>query len=246
MDILATRVLSYPDESGNDAQLLLTLFAPLEAKEYQWKCGFVFGPPIPQKSEHGVGVGIDFIQAFVNSITYARSYLETWELGRRVHWQGMSDCGLLEPADGLLASDLDDRPSPRENTGSMTVLTTRTVGYKDPIGVEKEFLLTVFTPFKADDGAWKCTFTFDPSPRAAAIRHGSGADFIEALLDSLAKARATFEGTKPEGWEASDESFDCADLPFKVGRSFRTARCREPRPDMHEHGLLTNEPEGSG
>ena len=58
---------------------------------------------------------------------------------------------------------------------------------------------------------------------ALPIRYGVGEDFIEALLDALAMARVIFEGRVPKGWgwSASEELQDCADLPYKIGRSFR-------------------------
>jgi hypothetical protein len=228
MDVLATRVLSYLDDNGNDSQLILTIFTPFKAKEYQWKCAFVFGQPIDGKVEYGVG--IDFIQAFLNCVQIARGYFEGTELFGRCHWQGMLDCGLPWHTANAASLGPDDIPLPDESAESMDVLTIRAVGYRDESG-EREFLLTVFVPFKAEDEVWKCGFTFDPPP-SATIRYGVGADSIEALLDGLAKARATFEGTAPKGWKPSEEAFDCNDFPYKIGRSFWTERAREPPPGM--------------
>ena len=109
----------------------------------------------------------------------------------------------------------------------MDVLTTRMLGYPDESGVEREILLTVFMPFKAEGEIWKCGFTFG-APENAPIRYGVGADLIEALLDGLAKARATFEGTVPKGWVTSGDLLDCSDLPYKIGRSFWT----DPAPEI--------------
>ena len=227
MNVLTTRALSYSDENGDKRELILTVFVPFQAKEYQWKCEFLFGPPINGKANHGVGA--DFIQAFVLCLHYARAYLGTWDVGRGAHWQEMLDCGLPETATRPAALGPADIPPPEGSAGNMDVLATREVGYRDEGGIERELLLTVFVPFKADDDMWKCGFTFDPPP-SMSIRYGIGADFIEALLDSLAKARATFEGTAPKGWKPSEEGFACGDLPYKIGRSFWTDPAHESPP----------------
>jgi len=228
MNVLTTRALSYPDERGNHKELILMVSMPLEVKEYHWNCGFVTDPPMRPQIVHGVG--IDFIQAFVECLRVVRLYFETVERSRRVHWQGMPDCGLPKYAEEPAPLGLKDIPPPLEIRGSRDILTTRAVGYRNESGDERELLLTVFVPFKADDETWSCGFTFD-SPPFASIRYGVGADFIEALLDSLAKARTTFEGTAPKGWRPSEGEFNCDDLPYKIGRSFWLARDRPSAPE---------------
>jgi hypothetical protein len=103
----------------------------------------------------------------------------------------------------------------------MDVLTTRRLGYPDANGVQGELPLSIFVPFKAEGEMWKCGFTLGP-PESEPIRYGVGADFLEALLDCLAMARAMFEGKVPKGWAPSGELLDCTDLPYKIGRSFFT------------------------
>ena len=217
MDVLATRVLSYPDENGDKRELVLTVFVPFEAAE--WRCRFVFDPPVIRKGVDGAGV--DFLQAFVECVKIARIYLESTALFGRAHWQGMLDCGL--PSYGARPASWapPDIPPPASNPGNMDVLTTRVVGYPDESGAERELLLTVFVPFEAEDKTWKCGFTFGP-PLNAPLRYGVGADFIEAFLDCVAMARATFEGTAPKGWIRSGGLYDLCDLPYKIGRSFWT------------------------
>jgi hypothetical protein len=219
MDVLATRVLSYPDENGDERELVLSVFMPFEFEPEQWRCGYIFSPPIHRK---GVDLaGVDFIQAFLCCLVVARGDLEGTDLGGRVHWQGMLDCGLPWPAERATSLDPAEIPPPEGNAGEMEVLTTRAVGYPDESGAEAALLLTVFVPFEAENKTWKCGFAFGP-PLNAPLRHGVGADFIEALVDCLAMARATFEGKVPTGWVRSGELYDLCDLPYKIGRSFWT------------------------
>jgi hypothetical protein len=223
MDVLTTRALSYTDETGNTKELILTVFVPFEASEYKWKCGFVTDPPLRPNITYGLG--LDFICAVVACLWLARLHFETVERSRRVHWRGMPDCGLPELTDEPAAPDPTDVPPPVEIGESKDIFATRTVGYRDESGIERERYLTVFVPSKEGE-AWKCGFTFEPPPFAS-IRYGVGEDFIEALLDGLAKARAIFEETIPKGSVPSEEHFDCADLPYKIGRSFFLNSARE-------------------
>jgi hypothetical protein len=231
MDVLATRVLSYPDEKENLTELLLTIFMPYEVEKNEWNCAFVFGPPIQRpQGKITEGIGTDFLQAFLSCLKIARGYFEGTSLRGRLHWQGMYDCGLpwhrTRPA-GFVDEEM---PLPGESAGSMAVLGIRETDYAEENGVEKPTRLTVFAPFKAEDEVWKCGFTFDPLPNAM-IRYGVGADVIEALLDCLVKARVTFNGTRPKGWPPPGENFDCDDFPYKIGRSFWTDPVpRQPMP----------------
>src|SRR5690349_21697624 len=190
MDILATRVLSYPEENGDKKVLVLIVFLPFQAED--WRCRFAFDPPIIRKDVDAAGV--DYIQAFVECVTIARIFLENTHPFRQADCHGMFDCGLPAFGEKPASSVPPGLPRPEANPESMEVLTTRAVRYPDENGTERELLLTVFAPFGAENKIWKCGFTFGP-PLNAPLRYGVGADFIEALLDCLAMARATFEGT---------------------------------------------------
>lgn len=232
MDVLATRALSYPDKNGDEKEFLLTIFMPFEAKEGLWKCGFASDPPMSPRIIHGAG--IDFIQAFVECLKVSRNWLESMSPFRQAHWQGVPGCGLPGLAERPASLGPADIPPPEGAAGPMNVLTTRILGYPDEGGVEKELLLIIFTPFKAEgETMWKCGFTFGP-PENAPIRYGVGVDLIEAILDVLAKARATFEGIVPKGWKPSEDMLDCADLPFGIERSFWTDLSSEPPPGSAE------------
>jgi hypothetical protein len=231
MDVLAIRVLNYPDENGDEKELVLTVFVPFEAKENLWKCAFATDPPVSRSLKILNGAGVDFIQAFVICLKVARIWFENTAPFRRAHWQGMLGCGLPWPAEKPASFGPADIPPPEGTAGNMAVLTTRMLGYPDESSVERELLLTIFVPFKAEGAVWKCGFTFG-SAENGPIRYGVGADFIEALLDGLAGARATFEGEVPKGWGPSGDMLDCADLPFKIGRSFWTNPTGEPPRDM--------------
>jgi hypothetical protein len=101
----------------------------------------------------------------------------------------------------------------------MAVLATRSLGYLDENGTERELLLNVFVPFQAESETWKCGIRFGP-PLNSPVYFGVGADYIEALLDGLATARAIYEGTVAKGWEPEGDLHTCSDLPYKIGRSF--------------------------
>jgi hypothetical protein len=221
MDILATRRLSYPDGNGDERELILTVFMPFEAENELWTCGFVFDPPIHRKNPYGAG--IDVIQAFVDCLLIAHIYFKTTDLFGRAHWQGMLDCGLPDFADKPASWGPPDVPPPEANPGNLDVLSTRRLGYPDESGVQRDLLLTVFVPFKAEGEKWKCGVTFGP-PESAQIHYGVGEDFIEAFLDGVAMARVIFEQRVPKGWRSSGDLLDCTNLPYKIGRSFWTER----------------------
>lgn len=232
MDVLTTRVLRYPDNVGDEKEVVLTILGPVEKEREDWKCGFVFSPPIHRKAVYVSGV--DFIQAFLGCLEVARGYLEGTDLGGRAHWQGMLDCGLPWRAERP-ASLAPVNISPPEGTpGTMDVLATRRLSYPDQHGGEQELLLIVFVPFESQDTTWKCGIRFGP-PLSSAIYVGAGADYVEALLDGLSIARAIFEGKIPNGWEPEGDLHTCSDLPYRVGRSF----WKDPV------GTLPDEPDGS-
>jgi hypothetical protein len=216
MDVLTTRVLTYPDESGAERDLVLTVFVPFAAEDEAWECTFNFGPPIHRKMINFVGG--DFLQALLHCLAAARVNLETTHLFGRAQWEGMVDCGLPERAARSSSWVPPDVPPPEANPGSRDVLTTRGLSYPDESSAERELLLTVLVPFKTEDEKWKCGFTFGP-PLDPLIRYGVGADFLEALLDCLATARATLEGGELKGRVHWAGMVDCG-LPYKIGRSF--------------------------
>lgn len=228
MDILATRRLHHVDDNGNEDGILLTIFVPFEEREGLWKCGFIFTPPISPNVVHGAGV--DFIHAFLGGLRVARIFLESTKLFGQANWHGMLDCGLPARAEAPALLSSVAIPPLEVNPGTLAILTTRSLGYPDEGGVESEIILTIFVPFKVKDDIWKCGFTFG-SPATAPVHYGTGADFIEALLDGLAEARRAFEGMVPKSWISAHERLDCADLPYKIGRSFWTDMGSKPAAD---------------
>jgi len=223
MNILTTRTLRYTDERGGEDELevVLTIFEPFEQDHWDWACVFDFEPPIKPRKVRGRGV--DIIAAFVHCLIFARLSFETTHWSRTGHWQGLRDCG-LPMNKGPWPDQPPEIPPPEDNPGTLEVFATRRLGCPNETGAATELLLTVFKPYQAEGGMWKCAFAFGPS-ETAPIRHGAGADFIEAALDGLALARATYESMLPKGWApASEDLLDCDDLPFKIGRSFWTGR----------------------
>lgn len=225
MDVLATRTLIYRDKNGDEREVVLTVFMPFKIERDDWKCGFVFSPPIQRKPVYLYGV--DFIQAFLGCLEVARGYFEGTDLNGRTHWQGMLDCGLPWRAERPASWRPSEIPSPESDLGDMTVLATRSLGYPDENGTERELLLTVFAPFQADGEIWKCGIRFGP-PLNSAVYCGVGADYIEALLDGLATARILYEAQVPKAWEPEGDLHTCSDLPYKIGRSF----WKDPPPEQ--------------
>jgi hypothetical protein len=232
MEVLATRVLQYRSDSGAETDVTLTVFAPFKTERDDWKCEFQFSPPSNQRLMHAYGV--DYLQALLGCLSVARGYIEHPE-EQRSSWQGMFHSGLPLHEEKPASYQPPDVPSPEANPGNLEVLTTRRLGYPDEGGVERDLILTVYKPFQAEGETWKCGFSFGP-PESASIRYGVGADFIEALLDAFALARVTFEAMVPKGWVApeSEGLHDCADLPYKVGRSFGTDMVGDLGPDAPE------------
>jgi hypothetical protein len=214
MEILTTRTLHYSDNNGDEKELVLTIFVPVEEGPLSWKCDFAFEPPLWRQLPSGDGV--DFLQAFVSCLQIARAYLEASKLGGRVHWEGMADCG-LPGRDGRL-------PLPK-----LPVLTTRKLSYPDDKGGERELLLTVFVPFKEDgeDGLWKCGFILGP-PLNTPASYGFGKDYAEALLDCLAIVRSVHDGIEPKSQVHSGDLHTCSDFPYTKGRSYRMGPRDEP------------------
>lgn len=75
MDVLTTRVLSYPDEKGGEREMLLTIFVPFKGDDEIWKCGFMFGPPAPIPVNYGWGK--DYTEALLDCLSIARMAYDT-------------------------------------------------------------------------------------------------------------------------------------------------------------------------
>jgi hypothetical protein len=219
IDVLTSRVLRCPDERGGEKGVVLTIFKPFEKECGDWRCAFDFNPPIkPRNFSAG---GVDVIQAFLHCLVIARLYFETtsWSMG--AHWQGIRDCGLPATGEAPSPPQPSEIPPPENNPGDLEIFTARRLVRPDESGTEMELVLTVFKPFQADGETWKCGFAFG-SYEIAPIRYGIGADFIEAMLDALSLARVMYATMVPLGWVPSESGglLSCADLPFKIGRSF--------------------------
>ncbi|MRG92995.1 DUF6968 family protein [Polyangium spumosum] len=225
MDILTTRTLRYTDEGGGEEEkeVVLTIFQPFEQDPWDWVCVFDFEPPIKPRNVRARG--FDLIRAFLHCLTYARLTFETTSWSKTGHWQGSRDCGLPAKAEGPLPLQPPEIPPPESNPGSLEVFATRKLARPDETGAAAELLLTVYEPYPTESGTWKCPFAFGPA-ETTPIRHGMGADFIEAALDGLALARAIYASMLPEGWAPpeSGDLLDCDDLPIKIGRSFSMGR----------------------
>jgi len=76
----------------------------------------------------------------------------------------------------------------------MTVLTTRTLQFRDEHGNDAPVILTIFEPTQDGNNGWRCIFDFEPpiKPRNAA---GRGVDWIQAFTVALRFARLYFETT---------------------------------------------------
>ena len=215
MNVLTTRTLRFRDEHGHDAPVILTIFEPTRDDNEGWSCIFDFEPPI--RPRNAAGRGVDWIQAFTVALRFARLYFETTKWSRTGHWQGMQHLGLPDSTNESPGGDSTEIPKLEERSGTLDALTTRRLAFSS------EIELTIYRPFAAPDGSWKCAFSFDPID-AGLIRYGTGADFIESLLDTLATARCVFEQMNPSGSTGSDELLDCVDFPIKRGRVFRICR----------------------
>jgi len=227
MDVFATRTLTYTPDHGDDSEIVLCIFKPFQTTDGHWKCHFSFDPPIYQATARGGGV--DFLHTLLVSLRMARTFLESTVFHGRTQWQGMQDCGLPSSTDQPTSSDARCQVNVEddENGATKPVLATRTLGYPDENGIEREVPLTVFEPFATKRGYWKCEFALEPILHASG-QYGVGADCIEAFLDALAKARAAYENALPPTWKGSDDLLDCADLPIKIGRSFHIRRAQTP------------------
>lgn len=216
--ILATRVLQYRYDSGEERDITLTIFEPLETEVGDWECGFQFNPPANQRIIKACG--LDYIQALLACLTAARGYIEH-PVEQRSSWQTMFHAGLPWTAEKPPAYEPPLVPALEPNPGGMELLATRILGRPGEDGAAGKLPLTVYKPFRTGDGTWRCAFSLG-STESEPVRYGIGSDFIEALLDALAMARAAHETMVPEGWTAPDsaEAWDSRFLPYKMGRAY--------------------------
>lgn len=77
LDVLTTRVLSYPGDEGGAREMLLTIFVPFKGDDEIWKCGFTFGPPAPTPVNYGWGK--DYTEALMDCLSIARAAYDTIE-----------------------------------------------------------------------------------------------------------------------------------------------------------------------
>jgi hypothetical protein len=217
-NVLATRVLQYRHDSGEERDVTLTVFEPLETEEGDWECGFQFIPPANQRLINAFG--LDYIQALLACLMAARGYIEH-PVEHRSSWKGMFHGGLPWTAKKPPTYEPPLIPASEPNPGGMEVLATRTLGRPGEDGSATKLPLTVYKPFRTDDGTWRCAIVLG-SAESEPVRYGVGSDFIEALLDGLAMARAVYETMVPNGWNApgSEELWDGCFLPYKVERSY--------------------------
>ncbi|HZH98011.1 MAG TPA: hypothetical protein VEX38_03495 [Fimbriimonadaceae bacterium] len=82
-NVLTTRELHYRHESGNEGELLLTVFVPFKAEDESWRCGFTFGPPL--NTSLAYGYGDDFTEALLDCIASAREALEILDPFGRIY-----------------------------------------------------------------------------------------------------------------------------------------------------------------
>lgn len=90
MDVLATRVLSCPDDKGGEREMLLTIFVPFRESDELWKCGFMFGPPAPTPVNYGFGK--DYTEALLDCLAIAREAYETLVPEERAISGDLLDC----------------------------------------------------------------------------------------------------------------------------------------------------------
>ncbi len=219
MAILTTRTLHRRQKDGNEVEVVLTIFEPVQHDEhdaYDWLCVFDFDPPI--KPRNVAGRGVDWIQAFTYSLEYARLYFES-QWSYTGHWQGMGHLGLPDSIEEMPVHAVPELPRLEAMREPLVVQAKRKLGFPGEDGGVREVTLLLYSPFLKEDGSWKCAFSFDPID-AGSIRYGTGADVIESFLDALAAARRVFESMIPTGWTKPDDLLSCANFPIKHGRAF--------------------------
>lgn len=105
---------------------------------------------------------------------------------------------------------------------TMDVLTTRVLKYTDDNGEEKNLVLTVFKPFEAEKGEWRCGFQFEPPLHRKTV-FAAGVDFLDAFVSCLRVARIYLESSKLSGRARWGDMLDCG-LPWHTMRPPESAR----------------------
>lgn len=221
VNILATRTIQYRADAGAIKDVVLTVFEPLLVHEddNEWQCAYQIHPP--EKHRKFTMRGQGWVSAFLGCLVVARGYIEH-PTENRTSWQGMLHAGLpwYKPCpQGYQAPQI---PPSEQNPGNLEVLTRVRLGAHDDDTVH-EILLTLYRPFLVNDSTWKCAFAFGAGPNEP-VRYGTGADFIEALLDCLAFSRLTYNSTIPATWKPS-ELFETTQFwPYKIDREYSIDR----------------------
>ncbi|HRI62915.1 MAG TPA: hypothetical protein PK156_01725 [Polyangium sp.] len=226
MAVLTTRTFHRRQNDGNDAEVVLSIFEPVQKETNDWRCIFDFDPPL--KPRNVAGRGMDWIQAFTHSLEYARLYFES-QWSKTGHWQNMGHLGLPDSTREMPQCEATELPNLEATGEALLVQATRDLSIPNESGGVRKVTLSLYSPFPTVDGSWKCAFSFDPID-AGSIRYGVGVDFIESFLDALAAARRVFESMIPAGWTGSDDLFDCSDFPIKIGRAFQISRSSRKTP----------------
>jgi len=223
MDVLTTREIQYSDDSGDERNVVLTIYSPyLRVDNRGWRGAFAFGPPIARLDNTTIpSGGIDFIQCFLGAVEVARGYLLGSKLRECAHWQGVQHCGLPWRSERPEGYQEPQIPTLKERPGDLEVLGTRNVACPDQNGATSKVVLTVYKPTQMGDGTWKCAYSFDPLD-GTSIRFGTGVDCLESILETLALARVTYDSMIPHGWRASktEDLLSCNDFPYKSGRAY--------------------------
>ncbi|HRI68244.1 MAG TPA: hypothetical protein PK156_28640 [Polyangium sp.] len=223
MDVLATREIQYTDDNGEERNVVLTIYAPHTRVDNRgWRGAFAFGPPIERLDGTTIpSGGIDFIQCFLGAVEVAYGYLLGSKLRKLAHWQGVQHCGLPWRSEKPEGHQEPQIPPLEERPGNLEVLGTRKLAFPDQNGVTSKVVLIVSKPTPMGDGTWKCAYSFDPLD-GTSIRFGTGVDYMESILETLALARVTYDSMIPHGWQPSKtvELLDCDDLPYKSGRAY--------------------------
>lgn len=235
MNVLAKRTIQYLTDSGATRDVTLTVFEPFQEDVTSWRCGFQFEPPSNQRMiKPG---GYDAIDAILTCLTVARRHVEH-PSENRTTWQGMEHLGL--PWHDKIPEEYQppDIPPVEPNPGNLSILATRRLGTPDDSCGVRALMLSVYKPFQIDENAWKCAFALEATP-GDTVRYGGGADFVDALLDALAMARAVHVGMVPPQWEAPEsEGFgEVHFLPYRIGRAYLIDRTRlDAAPDVPTAG----------
>lgn len=124
-------------------------------------------------------------------------------------------------------------PAPEVNSGNLEILTKVRLGIPHGDNYARELILIVYRPFAANETKWQYAFALGAGANEP-VRYAIGADFIEALLDTLALVRVTYEAMIPAKWQPPEFSdFDSVQFwPHKIGRNYFTEPAKQTFPDM--------------